>query len=65
MNKIQGCMKGKLNCLEATGVLNYIVNIFIIPQKKALLTDVSFIIRSVPSHPVNNESPFVFLQENS
>lgn len=58
-------MKGKLNCLEATGVLNYIVNIFIIPQKKALLTDVSFIIRSVPSHPVNNESPFVFLRENS
>lgn len=47
-------MKWKLNCLEATGVLNYIVNIFIIPQKKrALLTDVSFIIRSVPSQTVN------------
>ena len=32
-------MKWKLNCLEATGVLNYIVNIFIIPQEKKGIVD--------------------------
>lgn len=58
-------MKWKLNCLEATGVLNYIVNIFIIPQKKrkALLTDVTFIIRSIPSQTVNKKTPFIFCRK--
>lgn len=48
-------MKWKLNCLEATAVLNYIVNIFIIPpeKKRALLTDVTFIIRCIASQAVN------------